>query len=82
MESIIQANIFFFISSVATLVLAILAAVFLVKLIRVIKKVEELADTLKESLTRLQPKNLLHSLFNSARRKRKVVVKKDVNNSV
>ncbi len=47
MESLMQANIFFFITSIAVVVLAILVGIAVYYLIKILKNFKEISDTLK-----------------------------------
>lgn len=87
METLIKADIFFFISSVATVVLTILASVLLVYLIKAGKNLFALSDALKGGLKeseefalelkeRLED-NLVFRLFFPPLRKRRRVVEED-----
>jgi len=91
MESLVKADIFFFISSVATIVLAILASVFLFYLIKAGKNLCKLSELLKsdfkeseefivELKERLEDNIIFRFFFPPSRRKRRVVSKDDSNN--
>jgi uncharacterized protein YoxC len=45
METLLQANIFFFITAVATVVLSILVGIAVVYLIRILRNVRDISDT-------------------------------------
>ena len=88
MESLIKADIFFFISSVATVVLAILASVLIFYLIKAGKNLYMLSEVLKENLKdseefveelrdRLED-NLVFRLFFPPARQRKRARNKDI----
>lgn len=50
MDTLIQADIFFFISAVGTIILTILAAVALYYLIRILRDFSNISDTLKRGV--------------------------------
>ncbi|MFA5841606.1 MAG: hypothetical protein WC835_01420 [Candidatus Paceibacterota bacterium] len=86
METLIKADIFFFISSVATVILAILVSVLLFYLIRAGKNLyiisEALKDGFKESegfvvelKERLEDNMIFRFLFPPARRKRQAAAR-------
>ncbi|EKD24363.1 MAG: hypothetical protein ACD_81C00038G0004 [uncultured bacterium] len=86
MESLIKADIFFFIASVATVVLAILLSVLVVYLIKAGKNLYMLSETLKECFTdsqefveelreRLEDNLVFRMFFPPARRKKKATKK-------
>ena len=50
MDTLIQADIFFFISAVGTIILTILAAVALYYLIRILRDFSDISDTLKRGV--------------------------------
>ena len=85
MESLMKADIFFFISSVATVVLAVLASILLFYLIKAGKNLYALSEALKsgykesgEFITELKERledNVLFRLFFPPSRKRRPTVK-------
>lgn len=88
METLIKADIFFFISSVATVVLAILASILLFYLIKAGKNLYILSEALKSGLKeseefvaelkeRLEDNMVFRLFFPPLRRKRRVVVEDD-----
>jgi len=86
MESLMKADIFFFISSIATVVLTILVSILLVYLIRAGKNLHALSETLKGGLKeseefvmelkdRLEDNIVFRLFFPPSRRRRKTVAK-------
>ena len=49
MESLLKSDIFFFISSIATIIFAVLVSVLLVYLIKAVKNLYKLSETLKNN---------------------------------
>jgi Skp family chaperone for outer membrane proteins len=47
MEQILKANIFFFITSVAVMVLSVIAAVFLIYIIRILRDVKDISGRIR-----------------------------------
>ena len=93
MESLMKADIFFFISSIATVVLTILVSILLVYLIKAGKNLHALSEALKggfkeseefvtELKERLEDNVVFRLFFPPARRRRKTVAKdSDTKNS-
>ncbi len=88
MESLIKADVFFFISSVATVVLAILASIFLFYLIKAGKNLYMLSEALKgefkeseefiaELKERLENSVIFRLFFPLSWRRRRASVKND-----
>ena len=88
METLIKADIFFFISSVATIVLTVLIAILLVYMIKAGKNLYELSEMLKEKYKeseefvmelkeRLENNLVFRLFFPPARKKRKAEAKSD-----
>jgi hypothetical protein len=87
MESLMKADIFFFISSIATVVLTILVSILLVYLIRAGRNLHALSEALKggfkeseEFITELKDRledNIVFRLFFPPSRKRRKAVTKD-----
>jgi hypothetical protein len=88
METLVKADIFFFISSVATVVLTVLISVLLFYLIRAGKTLSTLSETLKGDLKnseefiveikeRLENNLVFRFLFPPLRRARRVVTKEE-----
>ncbi|MCJ7786712.1 hypothetical protein MUP06_00650 [Patescibacteria group bacterium] len=88
MESLMKADIFFFISSVATVVLAVLASVLLFYLIKAGKNLYMLSEALKggfkeseefvaELKERLEDNMVFRLFFPPPRRRRRAVAKDD-----
>ena len=86
MESLIKADIFFFISSVATVVLAILISILLFYMIRAGKNLYRLSEALKDGFKeseefvaelkeRLEDNMVFRLFFPPARKKKKSAVK-------
>jgi len=82
METLIKADIFFFISSITTIVIAILASVLLYYLIKAGKNLSALSEALKDNFResgeyvselkdRLEENIIFRLLFPPAKRKRK-----------
>ena len=82
MNSLIQSQIFFFISSVGFVLLWILAAIFLFYLIRATntfsrimnkleKDIDEIGDTTKEMVEDMRDSTIFNFLFGKKRRHRK-----------
>jgi beta-lactamase regulating signal transducer with metallopeptidase domain len=87
METLLKADIFFFISSIATIVFTILVSVLLVYLIKAGKNLYKLSETLKSSyndseefITELKERledNMVFRMFFPPRRKRRISKSKD-----
>lgn len=88
MESLIKADIFFFISSVATVVLALLASILLIFMILAAKNLYRLTEALKggfresedfiaELRERLEENMVFRMFFPPARRRRRSAEEKD-----
>lgn len=88
MESLIKADIFFFISSVATVVLVILASILLFYLIKVGKNLHMLSEMLKGGFKeseefvldlkeRLEDNLFFRLFFPPSRKRRRASIKKD-----
>jgi hypothetical protein len=88
MESLMKADIFFFISSVATILLTILASIFLYYLIKAGKGLYKLSEALKSDFKeseefindlkeRLEDNLIFQFFFPPARKKRGSTTKKD-----
>ncbi len=82
MSTLIQSQVFFFISSVGFVILWILVAIFLVYLIRIIhtftrimkqieKNIDEIGDTTKDMLSDLRESAVFRFVFGKKRRGRK-----------
>jgi uncharacterized membrane protein YkgB len=56
MESFMKADIFFFISSIGTIVLMALLAAALIYLVKFLKKVNKISDTVQDGIERLEEK--------------------------
>lgn len=88
MESLIKADIFFFISSIATIVLTVLVSVFLFYLIKAGKNLYLLSEALKgdfkeseefvlELKERLEDNMVFQFFFPLSRKRRRLAAKKD-----
>ncbi len=86
MDSFIKADIFFFISSIATVILSILISILLIYTIKAAKNLETISKTLREGLgeskeilkdlkTRVEDNVIIRLLFPTSQRKRRTVLK-------